>query len=54
MLNSKQDEIDHKKPMGKPIPNRIEDLSPLPQSPTKNPSRYDYSPEFGLNIKNSY
>lgn len=41
-----------KKPSGKPIPNRIEDLSPLLQSPRKNPQRYDYSPDFGINVKN--
>ena len=53
MLIRKRDEIDHKKPSGKPIPNRIEDMSPLPQSPTKNVQRFDYSPDFGIKIQNS-
>ena len=48
-----RDEIDHMKAHNKDMPNRIEDMSPLPHSPAKNPLRYDHSPEFKINIHNS-
>ena len=50
---SMRDEIDGAKGYNKDIPNRIEDMSPLPHSPAKNPLRYDLSPEFKINIHNS-
>ena len=44
--------MDQAKGYNKQMPNRIEDMSPLPQSPAKNPQRFD-SPEFKINIHNS-
>jgi len=48
-----RDEMDIAKGYAKDMPNRIEDMSPLPHSPAKNPLRYDFSPEFKINIHNS-
>lgn len=54
MISRKQEEVDNKKVKGQKIPNRIEDMSPLPQaSPNKQRIKYDYSPDFGLKINNS-
>lgn len=45
--------MDQAKGYNKQMPNRIEDMSPMPASPAKNPLRYDFSPEFKINIQNS-
>lgn len=51
-INRKK-EVDSKKVLVPKIPNRIEDMSPLPQhSKKKSHVKVDYSPDFALKVNN--